>query len=59
MKDVFAFAEHQEKATKRLSYNLTLKRNYDRAVLSQSAAAVKVKICLKDIITEWPIILQL
>ena len=33
LKDVFGFAQHQEKATYGLGYKLTLKRNKDEAVI--------------------------
>ena len=46
LKDVFGFAEHQEKATYGLGYKLTLTRNNDNAVLNKTNATAlgKVKI---------------
>ena len=46
LKDVFGFAEHQEKATYGLGYKLSLTRNSDNAVLKKADATVlgKVKI---------------
>ena len=46
LKDVFGFAEHQEKATYGLGYKLTLTRNSDNVVLNKADATVfgKVKI---------------
>ena len=37
LKDVFGFAEHQEKATFGLGYKLTLTRNKDEAVIDEVA----------------------
>ena len=37
LKDVFGFAEHQEKATYGLGYKLTLTRNKDEAVIDKVA----------------------
>ena len=47
LKDVFGFAEHQEKATYGLGYKLTLTRNNDNAVLNKNDNTValgKLKI---------------
>ena len=46
LKDVFGFAEHQEKASYGLGYKLTLTRNSDNAVLIKADATIlgKVKI---------------
>ena len=46
LKDVFGFAEHQEKATYGLGYKLTLTRNNDSGVLNENntVAVRKVKI---------------
>ena len=38
LKDIFGFAEHQEKGTYRLGYKLTLTRNTDNAVLNKDNA---------------------
>ena len=40
LKDIFGFAEHQEKGTYGLGYKLTLTRNTDNAVLNKHNAAV-------------------
>ena len=44
LKDIFAFAEHQEKGTYGLGYKLTLTRNSDNAVLNKVNAINKAKI---------------
>ena len=46
LKDIFGFAEHQEKGTYGLGYKLTLTRNTDNAVLNKDNAIVvgRVKI---------------
>ena len=46
LKDIFGFAEHQEKGTYGLGYKLTLTRNTDNAVLNEDTAVVvgRVKI---------------
>ena len=51
LKDVFGFAEHQEKATYGLGYKLTLTRNNDNAVLSKANATVYGKVLINGI--EW------
>ena len=51
LKDVFGFAEHQEKATYGLGYKLTLTRNSDNAVLNEADATVLGKV--KIIAIEW------
>ena len=38
LKDIFGFAEHQEKATYGLGYKLPLTRNSDNAVLNKTNA---------------------
>ena len=43
LKDVFGFAEHQEKATYGLGYKLTLRRNNDNAVLNKVTQHPMVK----------------
>ena len=50
MKDIFGFAEHQEKGTYGLGYKLTMTRNTDNAVLNKTAATIngKVKINSPD-----------
>ena len=40
LKDVFGFAEHQEKATSGLGYKLTLTRNFDNSVLNKANATI-------------------
>ena len=51
LKDVFGFAEYQEKATYGLGYKLTLTRNSDNAVLNKGNAINNAKI--KIIAIEW------
>ena len=51
LKDIFGFAEHQEKGTYGLGYKLTLTRNTDNAVLNKNNAVVvgRVKINSLDL----------
>ena len=51
LKDVFGFAEHQEKATYGLGYKLTLTRNSDNAVLNETNATAIGKNKINSI--EW------
>ena len=51
LKDVFGFAEYQEKATYGLGYKLTLTRNTDNAVLNKDNAINNDKIKINAI--EW------
>ena len=51
LKDVFGFAEYQEKATYGLGYKLTLTRNSDNAVLNKGNATNNGKIKINAI--EW------
>ena len=51
LKDIFEFAEHQEKATYGLGYKLTLKRSSDNAVLNKADATNLGKV--KIIAFEW------
>ena len=51
LKDIFGYAEHQEKATYGLGYKLTLKRNTDNAILNKDNATVLGKV--KIIAIEW------
>ena len=51
LKDVFGFAEYQEKATYGLGYKLTLTRNTDNAVLNRGNAINNGKIKINAI--EW------
>ena len=51
LKDVFGFAEHQEKATYGLGYKLTLTRNSDNAVLNKANATPLGKVKINGI--EW------
>ena len=44
LKDVFGFAEHQEKATYGLGYKLTLTRNIDDAVIDKANATADARI---------------
>ena len=48
-KDVFGFAEHQEKATYCLGYKLTLTRNKDEAVIDKVAGIAEARINLDHI----------
>ena len=49
LKDVFGFAEHQEKATYGLGYKLTLTRISDNAVLKKADATILGKVKIKAI----------
>ena len=51
LKDVFGFAEYQEKSTYRLGYKLTLTRNTDNAVLNKDNAINNGRIEINAI--EW------
>ena len=51
LKDVFGFAEHQEKGTYAFGYELTLTRNTDNAVLNKANATNNAKIKINSI--EW------
>ena len=51
LKDVFSFAEQQEKATCRFGYKLTITRNSDNSVLNKNNAINNAKI--KTIGFEW------
>ena len=51
LKDVFGFAEHEEKATYGLGYKLTLTRNSDNAVLNKADATILGKVKINAI--EW------
>ena len=51
LKDIFGFAEHQEKATYGLGYKLTITRNSDNAVLNKKNATAIGKIKINKI--EW------
>ena len=51
LKDVFGFAEHQEKATYGIGYKLNLTRNNDNAVLNKDNATALGKIKISGI--EW------
>ena len=51
LKDIFGFAEHQEKATDGLGYKLTLTRASDNAVLKKTNATAIGKIKINCI--EW------
>ena len=44
LKDVFGFAEHQEKATYGLGYKLTLTGNKDEAVIDKATGVADVRI---------------
>ena len=49
LKDIFGFAEHQEKATYGLGYKLALTRNSDSVVLNKANAVNEAKIIFKAI----------
>ena len=49
LKDVFGFAEHQEKATYGLGYKLTLTRNKDDAVIDKAAVIADARIKIDHI----------
>ena len=51
LKDIFGFAEHQEKATYGLGYKLTLTRNSDNAVLNKTNSTAIGKNKINSI--EW------
>ena len=51
LKDIFGFAENQEKATHGLGYKLTMTRNTDNVVLNEGNAIKNGKI--KIIAIEW------
>ena len=57
LKDIFAFAEHQEKATYGLGYKLTLTRNTDNAVLNKDNAINKAKFKILLLCAMYNIIL--
>ena len=49
LKDVFGFAEHQEKATYALGYKLTMTRNKDEAVIDKVAGIAEARIKIDHI----------
>ena len=51
LKDIFGFAEHQEKGTYGLGYKLTITRNSDNAVLNKGNAINNAKIKIDSI--DW------
>ena len=51
LKDIFGFAEYQEKSTYGLGYKLTLTRNTDNAVLNKANATINGKIKFNGI--QW------
>ena len=51
LKDIFGFAEHQEKGTYGLGYKLTLTRNTDNAVLNKDNAVANGRV--KIISLDW------
>ena len=50
-RNIIGFAEHQEKTTYRLGYNLTLTRNSDNSVLNKENATIIGKTKIYSI--EW------
>ena len=51
LKDIFGFAEHQEKGTYGLGYNLTLTRNTDNAVLNKDKAVGNGRVKINSL--DW------
>ena len=51
LKDIFGFAEHQEKATYGLGYKLTLTRTTDNAVLNKDNAVVNGRVKINSL--DW------
>ena len=51
LKDIFGFAEHQEKGTYGLGYKLTLTRNTDNAVLNKDNAVANGRVKIKSL--DW------
>ena len=51
LKDIFGFAQHQEKGIYGLSYKVTLTRNSDNAVFNKGDAINKAKIKISSI--DW------
>ena len=51
VKDIFGFAEHQEKGTYGLGYKLTLTRNTDNAVLNKDNAVVNGRVKINSL--DW------
>ena len=51
LKDIFGFAEHQEKGTYGLGYKLTLTRNTDNAVLNKDNAVVNGRVKINNL--DW------
>ena len=49
LKDVFGFAEHQQKATYGLGYKLTLTRNKDEAVMHKAVGTPDARIKIDQI----------
>ena len=59
LKDIFGFAEHQEKGTYGLGYKLTLTRNNNNAVLNKDNAVVNGSLKLIVLIGMCPIIVRI
>ena len=51
LKDIFGYAEHQEKGTYGLGYKLTLTRNTDNVVLNKAAATNNAKVKVNSL--DW------
>ena len=51
LKDIFGFAEYQEKGTYALGYKLTLTRNTDNAVLNKDNAVVNGRVQINSL--DW------
>ena len=49
LKDIFVFADHQEKGTYGLGYKLTMTRNTDNAVLNKTAATTNGKVKINSL----------
>ena len=56
LRDVFGFAEHQEKATYGLGYKLTLTRNKEDDIIDKANGIVNARIKIVQIFGMWLII---
>ena len=54
LKDVFGFAEHQQKATYGFGYKITLTRNEDEAVIDKAAGIADARIKIEHVIWYVP-----
>ena len=53
LKDIFGYAEHQEKGTYGLGYKLTLTRNTDNAVLNKDNAVVNGRVKINSLVPHY------